>query len=157
MVKVTVVQVCFGEVRLVRREFRCMPRFGDDPMLLQKPPGTLPIRKHKLSSTPGTGQAITKFFDRKEEQVTDIIFPIVWQQSWSCLAFSGTPTTAAEQKQTSCPPTNLLNSSYRTQSTRRTCYLCKGHSNHKCCTSSQHLCSCTCHNCRLIIDKQCKS
>lgn len=37
--------------------------------LLQKPPGTLPIRKHKLSATPGTGQAITKFFDRKEEQV----------------------------------------------------------------------------------------
>ena len=45
----------------------------DDLTLLQKPPGTLPIRKHKLSSTPGTGQAITKFFDRKEEQVLGVM------------------------------------------------------------------------------------
>lgn len=37
--------------------------------LLQKPAGTLPVRKHKFTSTPSTGQAITKFFDKKEEQV----------------------------------------------------------------------------------------
>ncbi len=39
--------------------------------LLQKPAGTLPVRKHKFSSTPSTGQAITKFFDKKEEQVLE--------------------------------------------------------------------------------------
>ncbi len=39
--------------------------------LLQKPAGTLPVRKHKFTSTPSTGQAITKFFDKKEEQVLE--------------------------------------------------------------------------------------
>ena len=39
--------------------------------LLQKPAGTLPVRKHKFASTPSTGQAITKFFDKKEEQVLE--------------------------------------------------------------------------------------
>ncbi|KAL0030927.1 hypothetical protein WJX79_001622 [Trebouxia sp. C0005] len=36
--------------------------------MVKKPAGTLPVRKHKFASTPSTGQAITKFFDKKEEQ-----------------------------------------------------------------------------------------
>ncbi|KAL0046566.1 hypothetical protein WJX82_003944 [Trebouxia sp. C0006] len=36
--------------------------------MVKKPAGTLPVRKHKFISTPSTGQAITKFFDKKEEQ-----------------------------------------------------------------------------------------
>ena len=37
---------------------------------LQKSAGTLPVRKHKFNPTPVPGQAITKFFDRKKEEVT---------------------------------------------------------------------------------------
>lgn len=61
--------------------------------LLQKPAGTLPVRKHKFASTPSTGQAITKFFDKKEEQVLEprlqqLVYPwcsIVCQHP--CLAY----------------------------------------------------------------------
>ena len=51
----------------------CMPPGSDLACcLLQKPAGTLPIRKHKFVTTPNTGQAITKFFDKKEEQVVEL-------------------------------------------------------------------------------------
>ena len=43
--------------------------------LLQKPAGALPIRKHKFATAHSTGQAITKFFDKKEEQVCENDIP----------------------------------------------------------------------------------
>lgn len=44
--------------------------FQDLTVTLQKSAGILPIRKHKFQPTPLTGGAITKFFDRKQEQVS---------------------------------------------------------------------------------------
>lgn len=44
--------------------------FEDLTVVVQKSAGTLPIRKHKFHPTPLTGGAITKFFDRKQEQVS---------------------------------------------------------------------------------------
>lgn len=65
------------------------------PLLLQKPAGTLPIRKHKFTATPSTGQAITKFFDKKEEQVLSPAAntSLLSRHAAACLHCHATPDT----------------------------------------------------------------
>lgn len=41
-------------------------------MAVQKSAATLPVRKHKFNPTPAADGAITKFFDRKQEQVSNV-------------------------------------------------------------------------------------
>lgn len=86
---------CQSPANRPRSIHACRRLRSPGPLLLQKPAGTLPIRKHKFTATPSTGQAITKFFDKKEEQVSRPAAntSLLSRHTAACLQCHDTPDT----------------------------------------------------------------